>query len=43
MAAMDFVIRGAEIADGTGAPRYRADVAVREGRIAAVGEGLEGA
>jgi N-acyl-D-amino-acid deacylase len=41
--AMDFVIRGAEIADGTGAPRYRADVAVREGRIAAVGEGLEGA
>jgi N-acyl-D-amino-acid deacylase len=40
VAAEDFVIRGAEIADGTGAPRYRADVAVRDGRIAEIGERL---
>ncbi|MEU6246151.1 D-aminoacylase [Glycomyces sp. NPDC047010] len=43
MTAGDFVIRGAEIADGTGAPLYRADVAVRGGRIAGIGERLDGA
>ncbi|MFI8851365.1 amidohydrolase family protein [Streptomyces sp. NPDC053499] len=31
---MDTVIRGARVIDGTGAPSYRADVALREGRIA---------
>ncbi|MGW5122596.1 N-acyl-D-amino-acid deacylase family protein [Streptomyces sp. NPDC004069] len=32
----DLVIRDADVADGTGAPSYRADVAVKEGRIVAV-------
>ncbi|MGI5349142.1 N-acyl-D-amino-acid deacylase family protein [Streptomyces sp. CA-250714] len=30
---MDTVIRGARVVDGTGAPSYRADVTLREGRI----------
>jgi N-acyl-D-amino-acid deacylase len=34
----DLVIRGGEVIDGTGAPRRRADVAVHDGRIAAIGE-----
>lgn len=34
---MDLVIRGARVVDGTGGPSYTADVAVHEGRIAAVG------
>jgi N-acyl-D-aspartate/D-glutamate deacylase len=33
----DVIIRGAEICDGTGTPRRRADVAVRDGRISGVG------
>ncbi|HUQ54609.1 MAG TPA: D-aminoacylase, partial [Lentzea sp.] len=39
---MDIVFRGARVVDGTGAPEYRADVGVRDGRIAAVGV-LDGA
>lgn len=40
----DIIIRGGEIIDGTGAPRYRGDLAVRDGRIAAIGtvEGTAG-
>jgi N-acyl-D-amino-acid deacylase len=33
---MDITLRGGEVVDGTGAGRFRADVAVRGGRIAAV-------
>ncbi|MFC3495882.1 N-acyl-D-amino-acid deacylase family protein [Glycomyces rhizosphaerae] len=40
---MDIVIRGAEIADGTGSPRYAAEVGVKDGRIASIGERLDGA
>jgi N-acyl-D-amino-acid deacylase len=38
----DLVIRGGSVADGTGAPLVDADVGIRDGRIAAVGD-LEGA
>jgi N-acyl-D-amino-acid deacylase len=33
----DLLVRGGEVLDGTGAPPVRADVAVRDGRVAAVG------
>src|SRR3954468_14440854 len=38
MAMNDLVIRGATVLDGLGNEPVRADVAVRDGRIAAVGE-----
>jgi N-acyl-D-amino-acid deacylase len=41
MAAL--VLRGATIVDGTGAPGYRADVAVDDGRITAIGPNCGGA
>lgn len=34
----ELVIRGGEVIDGTGAPRRPADVAVRDGRIVAIGD-----
>ena len=40
---MDLVIRGATVFDGTGADGVVADVAVRDGRIAAVGDDAAGA
>jgi hypothetical protein len=38
----DVLLRGGRVLDGTGAPAYRADVAVRSDRIAAIGR-LDGA
>ena len=39
----DIVIRGGEVIDGTGGPRRRADVAIKDGRISEIGENLSGA
>ncbi len=41
MTQLDLRIRGAQVVDGTGAAPLRADVGVRDGRIAFVGESLE--
>jgi N-acyl-D-aspartate/D-glutamate deacylase len=38
MPVFDLVIRGGTIVDGTGAPRFSGDIAVKDGLIAAVGE-----
>ena len=40
--AADLVVRGGIVVDGTGAPTRRADVAVHDGRVVAVGDGLDG-
>jgi N-acyl-D-aspartate/D-glutamate deacylase len=37
MPELDVVLRGGVVIDGTGAQRYRADVGIRDGRIAAIG------
>ena len=39
----DIIIRGGTVIDGTGKPGYKADVAVKDGKIAAIGDlsGLE--
>jgi N-acyl-D-amino-acid deacylase len=36
---MDIVFRGATVVDGTGAPRYQADVGLQAGRIASIATG----
>jgi len=38
--AYDLLIRGGTIVDGTGAPRYRADVAIVAGKIAEIGKSI---
>src|SRR5450759_1793110 len=35
---LDMVVRGGEVIDGTGAPRRRADVGVRAGRVVTIGD-----
>jgi N-acyl-D-amino-acid deacylase len=39
----DILIRGGDVIDGSGAPAYRADVAIQDGRIVAIANGYEGA
>ena len=34
----DFIIKGGTIVDGTGAPRYNADVGIKDGEISAIGQ-----
>jgi N-acyl-D-amino-acid deacylase len=38
---LDLLIQGGTIVDGSGRPRYRADLGVAEGRVAVIGELLE--
>jgi N-acyl-D-aspartate/D-glutamate deacylase len=42
MAEYDLIIRNGEIYDGSGGPAYRSDLAVRDGRISAIAEHIEG-
>jgi N-acyl-D-aspartate/D-glutamate deacylase len=37
MAMYDILIKNGTVIDGTGAPGFAADVAIREGKIAAIG------
>lgn len=40
---LDLIIRGADVVDGTGTPRRRADIGVRDGRVVAIGDVAEDA
>ena len=40
--ALDRVLAGGTVVDGTGAPRVAADVGLEDGRVAAIGHGLKG-
>ena len=42
MASYDTIIKGGMIVDGTRAPRYRSDMAIKDGKIVQIG-GLKGA
>ncbi len=35
--SLDLLVRGATVVDGSGAPRYRADIGVADGRVAEIG------
>ena len=39
----DVIIKGAAVLDGTGADAYFKDIAIKDGKIAAIGENLSGA
>lgn len=41
--AYDLIIKGGTLVDGTGAARYRADVAIADGRIIQIGRSISGA
>lgn len=38
---IEFLIRNGTVVDGTGAPAYRADVRIRDGKIAEIGQNLQ--
>ena len=38
----DIIIKGGDVVDGSGSKRFRADVAVRDGKIARIGENIAG-
>jgi N-acyl-D-aspartate/D-glutamate deacylase len=42
MSQYDLIIRNGEIYDGSGAPAFRGDIAIRDGLIAALGERIDG-
>jgi N-acyl-D-aspartate/D-glutamate deacylase len=42
MAQLDVVIRGGTVVDGTGVPRYQADVGIKDGRVARISGRIRG-
>ena len=41
--ALDLKITGGTVIDGTGAPRFQADIGIKDGKIVAIGEVTEAA
>ena len=37
MATFDLLLKGGTVIDGTGAPRFQADIAIRDGKIVEIG------